>query len=376
MRRSSVFAPVAIAALTFGGVARGEPGRPSGDERSRLPDLPNEYDVHEQDGFRVAYHPAARDRVRELLPRLPRIREELTARLGTQVLSEVEIRVAAMPIELDRLLPPAAARSGPDAGEQRSAEGYADAARRLVVLSLGPELRTAGEVEQTLRYTLAQIAVDEAAGAVPTRAASGDAGPHAPPTWYRLGFADHFAERDRLARLWQIEQSTLGPTAPSLSELAEASDRCVSPQADEACPRVRALAADFARFSEAQEARVPVLFARLRNGLSWPEALEGSFAADTATIERAWQRDAGKRHGWYPLVALIGLIGLLYGLVRALLSRKRARRGALAKEPTLAGQRRSFRRPLRRGAKVRPPVLRPAHGVPKIEHDGSWHTLH
>lgn len=365
-----MFAPVAAFALTLGGAARGEPVDPaagaserSAQDAGRLPDLPNEYDVHEEEGFRVAYHPAARDRVRELLPQLPRIREELEARLGTPVLAEVEIRLAAMPIELDRLLPSDAAHA--EAPRRPIvAEGYADADRRLVVLSLGPELRTAGEVEQALRFTLAQIAIAEAAGA------------HAPPTWYQRGFADHFAERDRLSRLWQLERTTLGPTAPSLEELGQASARCEQPGAGEACPRVRALAADFARFSEVQEARVPVLFARLRNGLTWPEALEGSFAADTATIERAWQRDTGRRHGWYPLLMFVGLLGLVYGVVRALLARRRGTKRAVAKEPTLSGQRRSFRRPLRRGAKVRPPVLRPAHGVPKIEHDGSWHTLH
>lgn len=365
-----MFAPVAAFALTLGAAARGEPVDPGtggsgrgAHDAGHLPDLPNEYDVHEEEGFRVAYHPAARDRVRELLPHLPRIREELEARLGTQVLAEVEIRLAAMPIELDRLLPSDAVRTEGER-QPRIAEGYADADKRLVVLSLGPELRTAGEVEQALRFTLAQIAIAEAAGA------------HAPPTWYRRGFADHFADRDRLSRLWQLERTTLGPTVPSFEELGQASARCEQQSADEACPRVRALAADFVRFSEEQEARVPVLFARLRNGLTWPEALEGSFAADTATIERAWQRDTGKRHGWYPLLMIVGLLGLLYGLARALLARRRSAKRAHAKEPTLAGQRRSFRRPLRRGAKVRPPVLRPAHGVPKIEHDGSWHTLH
>lgn len=326
------------------------------------PDLPSEYDVREADGFRVAFHPAARDRVSALMPQLPAIRDELSRRLGVPVLATVEIRVASMPLELERLAPEGA----PAAPDLDGA--YPGLNLALVSLTPGESV----ELEQEIRYRLALLATAEAGAA---------------PRWLSFGFADHFAGRARSDRFFALERRTLaGEDSPALARLSASA--CFAPGAPlhgrglakppfpDDCAEDRALAADFARFSESQPERLPALFASLRDGTSFGDALAASFGGDSAgAIERAWLRDRARVHGWYPLLGLVGLLGLLGVLARLWLARRRAAAGGAEREPRPT-QRRSFRRLRRRAPAKRPLLVRPEHGVPKIEHDGRWHTLH
>jgi len=310
-------------------------------DAGKPPEISSEYFVEEHDGFRLAYHPAARERVREIAPLLGSMREQLSHAIGQPVLDKLEIRVAALPIEVARLAPHHLTLP------MRGGVSFPD--RGLIVVSLGDTEQSSSDLEASLRYHLARVALE-----------STDA---ETPAWFAEGFAAHFAADGDLSRLWQLELATLTGDPPSLGEL------------DDARPgeRTRALAADFIRFISKERTRMPSVFAGLRRGLPFDRALEDAFGSDASTIERAWRRDALHRYGVYPLLGLFMVLALSGLLVRHLRRRRRLRKPSTARHILRL---RSRLRAKRQETKLRVPMHLADHALPRVEHDGNWHTLH
>lgn len=325
-----------------GADARPRPSDVPAASDDRTPEVSTEYFVETHDGFTVAYHPAARERVREVVPKLSPIRDELSRLLGVAVLEEVELRVAAVPVELDRLSPPtfdAVASHG----------GFSFPERRLVVVSLEGADSAGEDLELALRHQLAHLAIVEA-----TRGAS-------MPAWFDEGLASHFAGAHTVSRWTELELATLSGDPPSLAELGRGEG-----------PRARAIAADFSRFAESEGA-IPPLLDGVRRGLPFERALESAFGADASHIDRAWRRDGTVRYGVIPLSIL-----LVSCFVLALLVRRHRRR---AKERSASASRHIHHRRARhyarrRETKIRVPVHVADRDVPTVEHDGRYHTLH
>lgn len=313
-------------------------------EDGETPDVPTEYFVEEHAGFRIAYHPAARERVREVVPLLAPLREELSAALGVPVLEQVELRVAALAIEVPRLAP-AHALALPVRG------GISFPERGLIVVSLGNGSQPGSDLEAAIRHHLVHLGLE---GAAPDADI---------PAWFAEGFAAHFASDGGMAQLTQLELATLSGDPPSLGELAAAGPN----------DRSRALAADFIRFTSQESARMPAVFNGLRRGLPFDQALEDAFAADASTIERSWRRDTLRRYGVYPLIALLLALSLCALLVRHLRRRRRLRKPSTARHVLRL---RSRLRARRQETKLRIPIHIADHELPRVEHDGDWHTLH
>lgn len=300
-----------------------------------------EYFVEDHDGFRIAYHPAARERVRDVAPKLDAIRAELASLVGARVLADVEIRVAALPIEVDRLAPVV---SGPAHG------GVTLVSQSLIVVSLAGSEAAGEDLEESLRHHLAHLAVAEA-----TR--GGDV-----PPWFEEGFAVAFARSRSWSRYAELELATLAGDPPSLAEL----------QGSRRDARTEALAADFVRFAREEEAIAPLL-QRLREGSSFDAAAEEAFGVDPSSIERAWRRDVMRRYGILPL-AVLGALLLLAVLTLRWAHKRRLRRKERRERNAHRARSRVLAR--RRETKVRVPAHVVDHEVPRVEHDGSWHTLH
>lgn len=326
------------------------------EDDAELPPLSQEYFTEQHDGFRIAYHPAARERVRDLITSLASLRDELARALGKPLVREVELRVAELPVELEQLAPPhepAIASHG----------GLCFPARGLIVVSLGGAERDGESFEASLRHHLAHLALHEA---------SLDAsGASQVPAWFAEGFAVHFASTQRVDRVLELGKATWSGDPPSLSELSHATG---------ASARERAFAADFARFT-LSEGAMPALFGGLRDGLDFERAVESAFGSEPSTIDRAWRRDVTRRYAIFPTIALCA--GALAALL-VLRAWRRRRRAALVRSSrgvvSLRGVRgaRAARHAMRRReARVRIPIHLADHReLPVVEHDGTWHTLH
>lgn len=309
----------------------------------RTPEVSTEYFVETHDGFTVAYHPAARERVREVVPKLSPIRDELSRLLGVAVLDEVEIRVAAVPVELDRLSPPtfeSVATHG----------GFSFPERRLVVVSLEGTEGAGEDLELALRHQLAHLAIAEATHGAPV------------PAWFDEGLASHFAGAHAFSRWTELEIATLSGDPPSLAELGSGDGA-----------RARAISTDFSRFAEAEGA-IPPLLDGVRRGLPFERALENAFGADASHIDRAWRRDGTVRYGVIPLSVFLASCVVLALLVMRQRRRAKERSATTGRHIHHRSRARHFAR--RRETKLRVPVHVADRDVPTVEHDGRYHTLH
>jgi len=327
---------------------------------AKVPDAPDEYLSSEVDGFKVVYHPATRERVRALLPELDGIRAELVRELGVEVLAEVEIRVAALPLELERLAPPRENGAW-------TAGGAAFADKHLIVVAA--HAGTADELEPAVRHLLAHVAFEEAANGATV------------PLWFQEGFAVHFAGDDRATRAETLELATLKGEPPTLPRLEHV----------KLDARGAAYAADFVRFASRERTSLPGVVSGLRSGLPFDRALETAFGADTSSIDGAWRDDMARRYAFLPtivlgafLFALVFVVGLVRRSRRAVeapsraIKKRRSRAGVSPTEGRIAIIHRADAdaTPIAEAAAVFPESHGKPLEVPKIEHDGRWHTLH
>jgi hypothetical protein len=285
-----------------------------------------------EDGLEIRYHPATRELSRRLLTDLPSVRRELERTLGAPV-PPLAIVIAARAEELHAVDAPL-----------ELAAWTADGAPV--------------DLATSLRRELARAAL---------RALE-----HPPPPWFVDAFADWFAEGTTLETTRRMTVQTLVGRAPGLTELARLDD----PACGSGCADERAAARDLVRFLDGSDAGVSGAIRELREGAELEQALG---AAAGGPVERAWHGESARRHGW--LVALVvALVVSLVAVLRRL--RSRARRPV---EPTDADPRPPRRRTRLRGRATATPrrlvhpavVARSKAGdVPKVEHDGDWHTLH
>ncbi|WP_437276918.1 hypothetical protein WME90_37555 [Sorangium sp. So ce375] len=330
-----------------------------------IPPPPPAYHTEDLGWIEFAYHPSTRDRVRPLIARAGDIRAELGALLGRNVLAApVKVRIADVPAELDDLVPGGLA--GP-------ATAVSFGALRLAVLSASPRLGVeTPDLEGAFRHALAHLALDEATGGAVV------------PRWFHEGFAAH-AAGDRVARRAQaLSVAALRGRLLPLDEL-EAS----SPGAEEAAGSLAyAQAADVVRFLVDGERRQGFAraLAHVRAGVPLEAALRAAYASTGRELELAWRADVARRYGFVPVLAgSLLVLGLLISGGLAV-RRRRAKRSPPAPAP-----RRRFRAaPEARHRPARPSTVQlvatlgarhrnEADGdadVPKVEHNGQWHTLH
>lgn len=334
-----------------------------------LPSAPPEYLAHDEGWLHVRYHPAAREQVRPLLGAAAQLRSDLAEALGVAPLASVEVRVAAIPAELARLGPA-------DPPSNAGAVAYTD--RALVLLSLASPLTLEPpRLTTRFRHALTHLALDEAVGRRPV------------PRWFHEGLAARIAGEDERSRFTTLTLAALRGRLLRLSEL-EASMPDDAPEASLAY----AEAADFVRFLQQRSApTLQRLVARLAMGQPFADALAGASASSVDALEHAWHEDMSRRYASLPVLFVglaLSLLALLVVLVRklrkprvsravALLRAKRlARHDRAPSEPTEESARRTTLRVLisrSRGAAAVAP-RRTDGDVPKIEHDGRWHTLH
>ncbi len=318
---------------------------------ARTPPLPPEYLVYEGDWATVGYHPSARERVRALLPQLDGMRARLRASLGVAVLETVEIRVAAIALEMAHLSP------GDQDGTGRVV-AFHD--QRLVVVAAEPGARGT-DLAALVAHGLAHVALDDATAGRPV------------PAWIAEGFADDTSGTASNDRLEALATVALRRELPTTDDLARSQG---APWAH------RAMSADLVRWlGQRSEGRGVAVFASsVAEGASPDRALEIAAGASLPTIEREHRESLARRFGFAPVILLAALVWLVVATVslarRARKTRTAPREEVVAAISLAPARARRADRNLVARASREVDVAAVEPGVPKIRRDGGWHTLH
>jgi hypothetical protein len=360
------------------------PDQPIGPKSVELPRVPDTFNTIDRGWIHFSYPPPLRERVEDLLRGAEAVRAELSVRLGQAVLRNVNVRLARTPGEMTTLAPEGAPYP-------RYASGVAYSEIGLVLLTTVPPVPNAlHDLEEVFRHELAHVALDDAIGES-----------HRVPHWFNEGLAVHLSRESSLLRLKTLSTATLAGRLIPLSRL------------DRGFPTDAALAdvayaesADVVRFLLRQEDRdrFPALIARIRSGEAFAVALRNAYGLELSTLEYEWREDVSKRYSFWPILFSGSLIWVGVLVLFALGWRKRRRQSRetlerWAREEAYAELKRARAAV---GAAPRVHIVLPGHestptetseaathgdlpsippppldvDVPKIQHDGRWHTLH
>jgi hypothetical protein len=311
--------------------------------------------------------------VEPLIAQADSMRHDLATRLAQQVLPRVHVRIARTPAEMETLAPEGAPYPGYAAGVAYSRLG-------LVLLTLTPQYpRARHDLLEIFRHELAHVALYEAAG-----------GRHL-PRWFDEGFAVFASGETSAARLQTLWTATLADTLIPLKDLVH-----LFPADPTDVSIAYAQAADVVRFLVRREERhrFAGMISRIRQGQSFEQALESAYGTSVAMLEQEWREDVGKRYTFWPVlvsgtVVWVGIIGLFAFGWRRRRQRHHETLARWGREEALEDERRRLAAEMAQArvhivlspvaqqlqeAPMPPPVA--DADVPKVEHDGRWHTLH
>jgi len=350
----------------------------------RMPGIPAGFNTYDGKWIKFVYHPSIRERVQPLIDDAAAARTMLTEWVGQPVLHEVRVVVARTPGEMEMFAPPGAPYPGYAAGVAYPEIG-------LVLLTNQPVHPNSNhDLGEVFRHELAHIALEDAVSGRPV------------PRWFNEGFAVLASGETSYVRLQTLWTATVSDSLLSLGQMER-----TFPSTESQVDIAYAQAADIVRFLVRREEkhRFRGLISGLRDGETMDRALLNSYGEETATLESEWREDVAKRYTFWPVlfsgtVIWAGTLGLF-----AVGWRKRRRKAAstLARwEREEAAEDEARRnRALRADAAPPPPRVHivlarssqqgddappsippaamhrlPEIEVPKVEHDGSWHTLH
>jgi peptidase MA superfamily protein len=317
-----------------------------------VPPVPATYQEKDLGWLKLAYVPGAYERVEVLIAEAEAVKARLADELGQPVLERLEVRVARNAEEMATLAPS-------DAPPPAYGSGVAYGPLHLVVLSLtAPVSYEATDLGEVFRHELAHVALEDAVLG------------HHVPRWFHEGLAIYESGEHRTDRLHTLADATLSRTVIPLANL----DRGFPVEGYEVSIAY-AESADFVRFllRDGDRARFSNLIDRARKGEAFDRALADAYGTDLRKLEYQWREDIAKRYSFWPVltggtllwVAVIVLVALAW-------ARKKRKEKA-----TLARWEREEAREIEVAAldapSVRPEAMR---SLPKVEHDGTWHTLH
>jgi hypothetical protein len=304
--------------------------------------------------------------VQPLIEQAPAIQKELSARFGRPVLSSVRVHVARTPEEMATLAPEGAPFPSYASGVAYSQIGY-------VLLTIFPEQPNAQlDLMEVFRHELAHVALHDATGGQRV------------PRWLNEGFAIHLSGESSLARVSLLWPAVLAGDVLPFSRL----DRGFAGGSSNVS-LAYAQAADVVRYllrtRDAQ--RFNLLLSHLRDGAPFESALRESYGLDLVGLEYEWRDDASQRYSFWPVLLSgsmiwVGVLGLF-----ALAWRKHRKRqqATLARWAREEAQEDLLRQSQSRLHIVLAPAAEkrevPLHRVvevevPKVQHEGDWHTLH
>jgi hypothetical protein len=329
-----------------------------------VPPLPDTDQVRDMGWLQIAYPPSAHERVQPLLDEADDVKAQLADELGQPVLTRpIEVRIARSPEDMASLAP----REIPP---PTYASAVALPGLRLVLLSMrAPATDEGTDLGELFRHELAHIALDDAVGSKHV------------PLWFNEGFAVHASNEDPYDRLQSLTAATLSKSLVPLHDL----DRSF-PSDHYEVSVAYAESADFVRYllRQADRGRFAATIDRTHKGEPFDRALTDAYGTDIRRLEYEWREELAKRYTFWPVllsgsIVWVFVIGALaVGLVR----KKRRDRATLARwerEEREEAEESARRAAILAATPSATPVadVRPmTASVPKIEHEGDWHTVH
>jgi len=333
----------------------------------KVPVVPESYSEKDLGWLHLRYVPSARERLEPALREADEMKSQLRDWFGYPILDHVEVRVARTPDEMAALAP-----EGLPPPEY--ATGVAYAPMHLVLLSLSaPEANAeAPDVKEVLFHELVHVALYDAVQ-----------GRHV-PRWFNEGLAIHVSGEGALRRMRTLWDATLSRSIIPLSDL-DAS----FPDSRYEVSVAYAESADFVRYllRDPDRARFASLIERVRGGAAFDRALADAYGTDLRKLEFQWREEIAKRYTFVPMLTSGSLIWVLVFVVLAVgYAKKRKKAKATleqwAREEAALDAAKAAAAAAAAGVGV-PASEIPAgghgpypSGLPKIEYEGRWHTLH
>ncbi len=340
------------------------PDPPEGFDALRKPPIPVSFLAHDGGWIQFQYPPSARDRVAPLIAQADDQRAELAEYLAQTPLDGIELRVARGFEEMTTLAP-----QGAPPLPQATAASYPSL--KLIVISLGPA--GAGELvdlRDGMRREVARLGLVEAIAG------------RAMPAWFAEGFGRYFSHETEWSREWALYRASVRHAMHSASDL----DAALVKGGSEA-ELASAESADFVGFLLTPERRPQFALAveRLRRGDDFDTAVASSYGTALSTLERRWRADRTRLTTLTTVSAAIGVPAVIFIGFAALRFLRRRRQRAIAGlleskkvERTSTAPDDSGRVHIvlsRRDERNEIPVIAEPE-IPKVEHEGEWHTLH
>jgi hypothetical protein len=261
------------------------------------------------------------------------------------------------------------------------ASGVAYSQLRLILLSIEPRFPNSNhDIAEIFRHELAHIALYDATEGRDV------------PKWFNEGFAVHVSGESAATRLQTLWSATLSHRLLPLGQLERA-----FPADPVRTDVAYAQAADVVRFlvRKQDRDRFASLFARVRAGQTFDSAVTDAYGVDLDTLESQWREDVAKRYTFWPVlfsstVIWTTAIGLFVWGWRRRKQRDKVTLARWAREEAAEDARRA-----RAAAEAdereeeaprihvvlarnrqRLPLPSAPEEIPKVEHNGDWHTLH
>jgi hypothetical protein len=321
-----------------------------------VPHVPADFTSRTNGWLTVKFPRGYEERVEALLPDLGLTKDLLSVELGRPVLDQVEVRITRDVDEMARLAPVGAP---PPA----YASGVAYGPLKLVLVSLvGPRGAQPTKLEETLRHELVHIAVCDALG-------QGSV-----PRWFNEGLAVKLSGELAIDRVETLKTASLSNTLIPITEL----DRKFAGNAHEV-ELAYAQSADFVRFLSRRDdhPRFVRMLDRVASGQPFESAMANAYGSDLRKLEFQWKSDLAKRLPMWSIVGSLVSVAMvvLFGL--AWYKRRKRSKEVLSQwereEAQMDEVIRQIEAATRETTTTMPP---PPQKLPKVEHGGSWHTLH
>jgi hypothetical protein len=341
-----------------------------GGERPKLPAVAAGFSTYDGGWIRITYHPSSQDRIEPVIAASDEAKRDMEEWLGASVLAKVRVDVARTPGEMATLAP----RGAP---YPEYASGVAYPELGLVLLTLTPRYPNESlDLVQIFRHELAHVALEDAVRPYPV------------PRWFNEGFAVMASGETSFERMWVLSSATLADRLMPLSQVER-----TFPSDESKASVAYAEASDVVRFLVRRQDRhrFRALVAELHAGRSLDQGARAAYGVDLVTLEHEWREDVAKRYTFWPIlcsgtVVWVGVLGLFVWGWRKRRARSRATLARWARDEA----REDDLRRLEENARIHivlqrapgvastpmPPTQPSEIDVPRIQHDGTWHTLH
>ncbi len=344
-------------------------------DNPNIPVLPPGFHTHDGGWIRFYYPPEARPKIQKLIESADAARTQLSELLGRFVLHDVHVRVGRTAREMQALAPEGIPYP-------KYASGVAYPELNLVLLTLTPQSPSERlDLLETFKHELAHIGLAQAVNGQNI------------PRWFNEGLAVYASGESSIPRLQTLWMATLAGSLMPLERLERS-----FPEDAVTASVAYAEAADVVRYlaRKQEQHRFDGLIERLGQGNTFEKALLGAYGLDRFALEYEWREDVGRRYTFWPVlfsttVVWGGIVGLFFWGYRRKKATDRAtldrwkREEALedAQQQVLSHQAPTLDRvhivvasPTQRLAAIARAQTEPERDVPRVEHDGHWHTLH